>query len=91
MKLNADNTPAVNVHVPAAVTMLVEVGLEIPYGGAEVPQLGPIDTSPGAKPLPETVTTVPTGPEIGLSIIVGEVLVTVNVAWATSPTGSPST
>ncbi len=43
------------------------------------------------KPLPVTVTTTLTGPEIGLRDIEGAVLVTVNVAWAKSLPGVPVT
>jgi hypothetical protein len=79
MNVNADNTPlAENVHVSDNVTTLVEVGLEIPYGGLRQLVIGP--TSAGAKPVPETVTVVPIGPEVGLSEILGAVDVTVNVA-----------
>jgi len=75
---NAFNTPLpVKTHVPAAV-MRPGSGLEsmvVGQGGPKVP------ASPDAKPLPETVTTVPIGPEVGTSVILGAgVLVTVNVA-----------
>jgi hypothetical protein len=41
--------------------------------------------SPDEKPLPVTVTTVLTGPELGTSEIEGEVVVTMNEACAKSP------
>jgi hypothetical protein len=41
--------------------------------------------SAGLKPLPEIVTAVLTGPELGVRVIVGVGLVTVNVAAAISP------
>jgi hypothetical protein len=44
-----------------------------------------VPASAGAKPLPVTVTTVLTGPELGKRAIVGVGLVTVNTAWARSP------
>jgi len=77
VKVNAFKTPPeVNVHkpgVPAEIT--AGVGLEIcGQGGPKAP------TSAGANPLPVTVTTVPTGPEVGLSMIVGAEAVTVNLA-----------
>jgi hypothetical protein len=43
------------------------------------------------NPLPVTVTTVLTGPDVGLSVIEGEVLTTVNVAVAESPAAVPVT
>ena len=80
VKVNADNAPAAeNVHEVGLVTMLPEVGLVRPkLGAAKQPVRVPI--SAGAKPLPETVTTVPTGPDDGVSLIVGEVLTTVKAA-----------
>ena len=45
----------------------------------------------GAKPVPATDTVVPTGPEVGSSVIVGAEAVTVNVASAISPTVNPVT
>jgi len=90
VKLKAESTPpAENVHEAGPEITVVDVGLEIP----NVPEIqeGMVIASAGAKPLPETVTTVPSGPDVGLSVIVGKVPVTVSVAWATSPTGSPVT
>ena len=79
MKLKAVNSPlAEKVHEPGPLITVVDVGLEIPYGGAVQEEIVP--ASPVANPLPETVTTVPTAPAVGLSMIVGEVLDTVNVA-----------
>ena len=74
MNVNAFNAPlAVKMHVPAPVTT-PGVGLE------SGPQPAKLPKSAGAKPLPETVTVVPTGPDVGLSVILGAELVTVNVA-----------
>ena len=71
--------PAEKVHEVGLVTMLPEVGLVRPkLGAAKQPVRVP--TSAGAKPLPDTVTTVPTGPDEGVSLIVGEVLTTVKAA-----------
>ncbi len=79
MNVKSDNTPpAENVHEVAVLIILAEVGLEIPYGGEEQEEI--VLASAGANPLPETVTTVPTAPDVGLNAIVGEVLITVNVA-----------
>ena len=79
MKLKAANSPvAMKVHEPGSLITVVEVGLEIPYGGA-VLQGEIFPASPIAKPLPETVTTVPTGPDVGLTEMVG-VFWTVNVS-----------
>jgi len=91
VNVNADNAPpAEKVQVVGFVTMLPEVGLVRPkLGDAKQPEIGP--ASAAAKPLPETVTTVPTAPDDGVSLIVGEVVATENVACAISPTGSPST
>jgi len=88
VNVKAVNTPVFrNVHkpgVPAEIT--AGVGLEIcGQGGPKAP------ISAGANPLPVTVTTVPTGPEVGLSLIVGAEAVTVNVASAISPTVIPVT
>jgi hypothetical protein len=71
------NTPLLrNVHVPGVpANITAGVGLEIcEHGATKVP------VSAGAKPLPKTVTTVPSGPEVGLSLIVGTEAVRVNVA-----------
>jgi len=89
VNVNADNAPpAEKVQVVGFVTMLPEVGLVRPkLGDAKQPEIGP--ASAAAKPLPETVTTVPTAPDLGLREIVGPV--TVKVACPISPTGSPST
>jgi len=57
--------------VPALITAGTE--LEICGQGAAKE-----NASEDAKLLPDTVTTVPTGPDVGLSVIVGPV--TVNVA-----------
>ena len=79
MKVKALNAPpAEKAHEPGPLITVVEVGLEMP----KIPEVqeGIVPASAGAKPLPDTVTTVPTGPELGLSMIVGEVLDTVNVA-----------
>jgi hypothetical protein len=79
MNVNGCSTPVdKNVHVSDNVTTLAEVGLEIPYGEWRQLVIGP--TSAGAKPVPDTVTVVPIGPEVGLSEILGAVAVTVNVA-----------
>ncbi len=43
------------------------------------------------NPLPVTVTTVPTGPELEESVIVGVSVMTMNVAWAKSLPGVPVT
>ena len=69
--------PAVNVHAVAAVITLLEVGLEIPKLGGEV-QDARVPASAGEKPVPDTVTVVPTAPEVGLREIVG--VMTMNVA-----------
>jgi len=67
---NAESAPlAENVHEAGPEITLAEVGLEIPYG-AEVHEVI-VPASPGSKPLPETVTTVPTGPDVGLSVMLG--------------------
>ena len=42
-------------------------------------------TSAGLNPLPDTTTPVPEGPKLGVSVIVGTRLVTVNVAEARLP------
>jgi len=80
VKVNDDKAPpAEKVQVVGFVTMLPEVGLVRPkLGAAKQPEIGP--TSAGAKPLPDTVTTVPTAPDDGESLIVGEVVATENVA-----------
>ena len=80
MNVNEDNAPpAEKVHEAGLVIMLPEVGLVRPkLGAAKQPVRVP--TSAGAKPLPETVTTVPTAPDDGVSLIVGEVPATENVA-----------
>ena len=80
MNVNDDNAPpAENVHEAGLVIMLPEVGLVRPkLGGAKQNRM--VLASAGAKPLPDTVTTVPIGPDVGLSEIVGEVLVTVKLA-----------
>jgi len=68
--------PEVNVHAPGVPAEITPgVGLEI-WGQGAAKALA----SAGAKPLPVTVTIVPTGPEVGLSLIVGAEAVTVNVA-----------
>jgi len=91
VNVNEDSAPpAEKVHEARMVTMLPEVGLVRPkLGAAKQPEIVP--ASAGANPLPDTVTTVPTGPDDGESLIDGEVLVTVKVACAVSPTGSPWT
>lgn len=77
MNVKAEITPlAKNVQAPAAVIMFVEVGLEIPNDGGEVHIGIVLGASAGAKPLPETVTIVPTGPEEGFRVIVGTGAVT---------------
>ena len=80
MNVNDDNAPpAEKLHEVGLVTMLPEVGLVRPkLGAAKQPEIVP--ASAGANPLPDTVTTVPTGPDDGVSLIVGEVLTTVKVA-----------
>jgi len=86
VNVNGFNPPvAVNVHDVGDEIMLAEVGLEIPKPPETQPEIVP--TSAGAKPVPDTVTTVPIGPEVGPRVIVGPL--TVNVACATSPAGSP--
>jgi hypothetical protein len=71
------NTPVLrNVHalgVRDAIT--AGVGLEIWGQGAAKGK-----ASAGAKPLPDTVTIVPSGPKVGLRVIVGVEAVTVNMA-----------
>ena len=78
MNVNEDNAPpAEKVHEARMVTMLPEVGLVRPkLGAAKQPVIEP--ASPTAKPLPDTVTTVPTAPDEGFREIVGPV--TENVA-----------
>jgi len=80
LNVNASNAPPlVKVHVAGAKITLVDVGLDIPKSGdAWQLVIGP--ASPTAKPLPDTVTTVPMGPELGVSMIDAVVVVTVNVA-----------
>ena len=72
------NTPVLrNVHALGERAVITAgVGLEIWGQGAAKGK-----ASPGAKPLPETVTIVPSGPEVGLSgVIVGVEAITVNTA-----------
>jgi len=78
VNVNADNAPpAEKTHEPGLVIMLPEVGLVRPkLGAAKQPEIVP--ASAAAKLLPDTVTTVPTGPDEGLREIVGPV--TENVA-----------
>ena len=64
------SVPALKVHVVLVAT---------------VPGVMVHDVSPVLKPLPLTVTTVPAGAELGMKLIDGEVVVTVNVACAESP------
>ena len=91
VNVNGFNPPvAVNVHAVGDVIMLADEGLVRPKLG-EVKHPLRVPTSAGAKPLPDTVTTAPTCPEVGLSESTGAALVTVRVAWATSPVGSPLT
>jgi len=80
VNVNDDNAPpAEKVHEAGLLTMLPEVGLVRPkLGAAKQPEIVP--ASAGAKPLPDTVTTVPTAPDDGVSLIVGEVVATENVA-----------
>ena len=80
MNVNDDNAPpAEKVHEAGLLTMLPEVGLVRPkLGAAKQPVMVP--TSAGAKLLPDIVTTVPTAPDDGVSLIVGEGVVTENVA-----------
>ena len=80
MNVNDDNAPpAEKMHDAGLEIMLPEVGLVRPkLGAAKQPEIVP--TSAAAKPLPETVTTVPTAPDDGVSLIVGEVVATENVA-----------
>ena len=74
------------VHVVGLVIMLPEVGHVRPkLGAAKHPEMVP--TSAGAKPLPDTVTTVPTAPDLGLREIVGPV--TVKGAEPQSPAAQP--
>jgi hypothetical protein len=74
---NAFNTPLlVKVQAPGLPALITGgVGLEIWGQGATK-----LPASAGAKPLPDTVTIVPTGPDVGRSEIVGALLVTVNLA-----------
>ena len=39
-----------------------------------------VPASAGANPLPVTVTVIPTTPELGVSVIVGDAVETTNVA-----------
>jgi hypothetical protein len=70
VNVNGFRTPLeVNTHVAAPVTrpgVEPEIG---PQGAMKVP------TSVRAKLLPVTVTTVPTGPDDGVSVIAGPVTV----------------
>jgi hypothetical protein len=75
--------PEVNVHAPIDVSIAGTV-LEI-WGQGAANDLA----SAAAKLLPETVTSVPTGPNVGVNVIVGPV--TVNTASAISPTVKPVT
>jgi hypothetical protein len=75
VNVKGDNTPLLrNVHAPGVPDAITAgVGLEIwEQGATKLPASGT------AKPLPDTVTTVPTGPDDGVTVIVGPV--TVNVA-----------
>jgi hypothetical protein len=71
VNVNASRSPvAVKVHVVGLKITVVDVGLEIPKSGGDWQLvIGPASVE--AKPLPETVTTVPAGPDPGLSLIVG--------------------
>jgi hypothetical protein len=69
VNVNGLKTPlALKAHVWTDVSM---AGVELESG----PQPAKLPKSADAKPLPETVTTVPTGPEDGFSVIVGPVTV----------------
>jgi hypothetical protein len=88
VNVNAFKTPpAVNVHAPGVPAKITAgIGLEIcEHGATKVP------ASAGANPLPVTVTTVPTGPDEGESVILGALAVTVNLASATCPVVTPVT
>ncbi len=70
VNVNPSNTPlAVNVHEFELPITAAKVGLEIPYGGEEQEVI--VLASADANPLPETVTTVPIGPETGVREMVG--------------------
>ena len=79
MKLKGKSLPVVVKVHEAELEIIFEVGLERGLHEVEVP------ASPGAKPPPETVTTVPEGPDAGLSLMLGAVLVTVNTANKVCP------
>ena len=76
------------VNVDGETTCPVELIVQAGAGDAAIILLGLLSidlhgpTSPVLKPLPETVTEVPTGPELGVSVIDGVGTVTVNVADA---------
>jgi hypothetical protein len=57
------------------------VPVKRPVGAVVIPQVVSVTTNP----VPETVTKVPSCPEVGESVIVGVGVVTVNVAVAKSP------
>ena len=70
---------------------------EIEHVGAGVVATRPVgllenvtEVSVGLKPLPVTITVVPSGPEVGLSVIVA-VFSSLNVAEAESETDLPVT
>lgn len=78
------NEPTVNeplIEPPLAIVH--DVAVVMSGSGVLESVQGP--TSPTANPLPVTVTTVPRGPELGLRVIFGELVVTVNVAEPKSP------
>jgi hypothetical protein len=77
VKLVADNEPPV-VIVHAGVANNVGVVGDC-TSGVHVP------TSAALKPLPDMITPVPIGPPVGLTVIVGALVVTVKVALALSP------
>ena len=75
------NTPLVrNVHV---VELVIIVGFVLERGPGEQGEVKL--ASVGAKPLPDTVTIVPIGPDVGLSVILGVNATTVKVAVTVGP------
>ena len=84
VNVKGSNTPLLRIwHVPG---LLIIAGVELESSGEQPTKMPASELS---KPLPETVTTVPPGPEVGFSVIIGPV--TVKTAWPISPAGLPST
>jgi hypothetical protein len=83
VNVKGDNTPLLRKTQVPGVVIIAGVGLEICGQAAKVP------ASVDAKLLPDTVTTVPTGPDDGVKVIVGPV--TVKVVWPISPAPNPVT